>query len=366
MPAVSTPAANTNWAPNAAESSFFQRLFQQVDTTHRGHITGQEAVPFFTRSQLPAATLGEIWELADQDRKGALGPSGFSIALKLIALAQKGERPTLANLNQVVPLPLFEGITPDPPAASRPEGPVTSARSTTASPSPFSAADTRASARSLTPSQSSEILSETERNKYRRLFQNCHPKDGLLDGESARQVLMKSKLSVETLGQIWGLADTHRRGSLDLTDFMIAMYYVQRMMEGRLARLPTEVPDSLIASARGTEPPPVNRSVFSPDLSTFEPASTPAWDIGAKEKARADQFFALVDTQKHGYVGGEEAVQFFLKSELPEADLAAVWDLADHEKSGRLNREEFAVALHLINGLVAGRKLPTRLPESLV
>jgi epidermal growth factor receptor substrate 15 len=41
-------------------------------------------------------------------------------------------------------------------------------------------------------------------------------------------------------------------------------------------------------------------------------------------------------------------------------------DLADINKDGKLTKDGFAVAMHLINGKLAGKVIPTTLPESLI
>ena len=41
-------------------------------------------------------------------------------------------------------------------------------------------------------------------------------------------------------------------------------------------------------------------------------------------------------------------------------------DLADINNDGRLTRDGFAVAMHLIQGTLAGKELPTSLPQSLI
>ena len=41
-------------------------------------------------------------------------------------------------------------------------------------------------------------------------------------------------------------------------------------------------------------------------------------------------------------------------------------DLADLNKDGKLTKDGFAVALHLINGKLAGKDVPETLPNSLV
>ncbi|KAG1765720.1 hypothetical protein EV702DRAFT_1283048 [Suillus placidus] len=62
----------------------------------------------------------------------------------------------------------------------------------------------------------------------------------------------------------------------------------------------------------------------------------------------------------------EKAVPFMLQSNLPEDVLAQVWDLADISNDGRLTRGGFAVAMHLIQGNLSGKDVPSTLPLTLV
>jgi hypothetical protein len=90
------------------------------------------------------------------------------------------------------------------------------------------------------------------------------------------------------------------------------------------------------------------------------------WDVTATEKTQYDTFFDKIDIQRHGFVQGKEAVEFFKNSQLPDGDLAHIWDLADTSQRGRLSRNEFAVAMHLIHKRLRGDTLPPSLPASLV
>ena len=63
---------------------------------------------------------------------------------------------------------------------------------------------------------------------------------------------------------------------------------------------------------------------------------------------------------------GQAAVPFFMQSGLDEATLAHVWDLSDITQSGSLTRDEFAVAMHLINLKLTGNDLPQELPTNLI
>jgi epidermal growth factor receptor substrate 15 len=63
---------------------------------------------------------------------------------------------------------------------------------------------------------------------------------------------------------------------------------------------------------------------------------------------------------------GNDAVEFFQNSRLPESELAQIWDLADVEQRGKLSRDEFAVAMHLIHKRIAGQPIPRQLPATLL
>ena len=52
------------------------------------------------------------------------------------------------------------------------------------------------------------------------------------------------------------------------------------------------------------------------------------------------------------------------RSRLPDTILELVWDLVDSDGVGRLGKVEFVVALWLIDQRLKGRKLPTKVSES--
>lgn len=55
-----------------------------------------------------------------------------------------------------------------------------------------------------------------------------------------------------------------------------------------------------------------------------------------------------------------------MKSNLPKAVLGKVWKLADTDKDGMLDNDEFALAMHLIKIKLEGHDLPDNLPKHLV
>jgi epidermal growth factor receptor substrate 15 len=90
--------------------------------------------------------------------------------------------------------------------------------------------------------------------------------------------------------------------------------------------------------------------------------------ITPADKGKFDQFFNSIDTQRRGVLTGEQAVSFFSDSRLPEETLAQIWDLADINSEGQLNKDEFAVAMYLIRQQRAPNPapLPAFLPPGLV
>lgn len=55
-----------------------------------------------------------------------------------------------------------------------------------------------------------------------------------------------------------------------------------------------------------------------------------------------------------------------VKSKLPNSVLSKIWKLSDVDKDGKLDSDEFALAMHLINIKLDGNDLPTDLPDHLL
>lgn len=76
---------------SAQEQQAFKYLFDLADTDQLGVLTGDKAVGFLSKSNLPIETLGEVWQISDNENTGFLTPHGFSLACRLIGHAQQGE-----------------------------------------------------------------------------------------------------------------------------------------------------------------------------------------------------------------------------------------------------------------------------------
>ncbi|KAF9069265.1 hypothetical protein BDP27DRAFT_1447851 [Rhodocollybia butyracea] len=209
--------------------------------------------------------------------------------------------------------------------------------------------NTRSISSSPPPTSSLPSLPPLDRTRYVNMFIKSEPEHGLLSGEQARDIFLKSRLSYHQLLRIWNLADTQDRGALDSTDFAIGMYFIQGVMSNQIPIIPTSLPPGLYQQASG---------------GTFGAALQ--WDVTAADKASFDGYFDTLDTAKLGYIEGEVAVPFMLQSKLPGDVLARVWELADLNDDGRLTRDSFAVAMHLIRKKRGGGDIPPSLPPSLI
>lgn len=238
-------------------------------------------------------------------------------------------------------------------------------------------------------------LQPDDAQKFLSLFEKSDVQNGILSGETAKQIFERARLPNEVLGRIWFLSDTKQRGALDATEFIIAMHLLTSYKSGALRGIPQTLPPGLYDAAarrgggrgsfgsRADVPPvpaipkqftgpqrtaspmsPASRAQFGGQLSA---QTTGDWLVTPQEKAHFDTIFATVDTAKVGVITGDQAVAFFMKAQLPEEVLAQIWDLADIDADGQLTREEFAVAMYLVRIQRSGKEtLPQVLPPALI
>ncbi len=90
------------------------------------------------------------------------------------------------------------------------------------------------------------------------------------------------------------------------------------------------------------------------------------WAITKDEKTRYDSLFRAWDGMHKGYIAGSQGIEIFSQSGLEKPDLERIWTLADHGNKGRLDLDEFAVAMHLLYRALNGYPIPNQLPPELV
>lgn len=109
--------------------------------------------------------------------------------------------------------------------------------------------------------------------------------------------------------------------------------------------------------------PDIRPSYIQPQPST--PPLAGDWVVTPKDKDEFDRIFSRLDTLNRGFITGDQAFSFFSNSRLPEDLLAQIWDLADINCEGSLNKDEFAVAMFLTRQQRNSKDVRDPLPQTL-
>ncbi|KAJ3008628.1 hypothetical protein HKX48_008428 [Thoreauomyces humboldtii] len=320
---VDSPAGFPMSQDELAAYAYFYKL---ADPSNKSTVQPPEAVAFLSKSRLPQNVLSEIWLQSDADHKGYLTQIDFLRALKLIALAQSGKSPNIAHLTIPTPIPIFEGVT--------------------------------------LPNKSGNSNGVT-----------VQPTGGAMSPHlTGNNQFVPNPLTLHRTGTS---VTSHSTGGSVLT---------HNTGNGRVASHMTGGASSGVSGITGEE-----RERFTAVFNSCNPSdgavtgeaarefllksSLPTdtlgkicleWAIKDDEKAQFDQHFDTIDQSKKGYVTGQESYGLFMKAQIPQADLAKIWDLANISKEGVLKKDEFAVAMHLIRSRMAGTAVPQTLPADLV
>ncbi|XP_063311494.1 epidermal growth factor receptor substrate 15-like 1 isoform X1 [Pelobates fuscus] len=326
----------------------YESYYKQVDPSHTGRVGPAEAALFLKKSALSDNILGKIWDLADPEGKGYLDKQGFYVALRLVACAQSGHEVNLASLNVPVPPPKFHD-TSSPQLITPP------------------------------PVEAHWSVRIEEKAKFDGIFDSLVPVNGLLSGDKVKPVLINSKLPLDILGRVWDLSDIDKDGHLDRDEFAVAMHLVYRALEKE--PVPSVLPQSLIPPSKRKKtfagavpvlpasPPPKDslRSTpshgsmsslnsagsLSPKHSSKPTQPTANWVVPLTEKMRYDDIFLQTDLDMDGYVSGLEVKDIFMQSGLHQNLLAHIWSLADTRQMGKLSKDQFALAMYLIQQKVS-------------
>ncbi|XP_036112389.1 epidermal growth factor receptor substrate 15 isoform X2 [Molossus molossus] len=319
------------WQQLSSGNPVYEKYYRQVDTGNTGRVLASDAAAFLKKSGLPDLILGKIWDLADTDGKGILSKQEFFVALRLVACAQNGLEVSLSSLNLAVPPPRFHDTS-----------------------SPLLISGT--SANELPWAVKSE-----DKAKYDAIFDSLSPANGFLSGDKVKPVLLNSKLPVDILGRVWELSDIDHDGMLDRDEFAVAMFLVYCALEKE--PVPMSLPPALVPpSKRKTVSISGSMRLIPTSASAKEsyhflppvgilPTKAPLrqWVVSPAEKAKYDEIFLKTDKDMDGFVSGLEVREIFLKTGLPSALLAHIWALCDTKDCGKLSKDQFALAFHLIN-----------------
>ncbi|KAK3927147.1 Epidermal growth factor receptor substrate 15-like 1 [Frankliniella fusca] len=360
-----------------SQYGIYEAYYRIVDPNNTGSIEARDAAGFLKKSGLSDIVLSKIWDLSDPTGKGYLNKQGFFVALKLVSLAQAGRPTTMDSIVYDLPPPKMGDLKIKPVTNNVPP------------PVP-----------PVTIAPGDWAMKDPERMKYEQLFESLGPVGGKIQGNKVKGVLMESKLPLDTLGKIWDLADMDKDGMLDRHEFVVAMHLVYKALEKH--SIPNVLPPELlppgkrkpsgvgappvppapapaaVALAHHAPPPvppaPAPTAVPAPVPVPLvgAPAAMPAapspvpWVVSAEERSKYSILFHKTDIDKDGYVSGAEIKDVFLQSGVPQDVLANIWGLCDSHQTGKLNLEQFALAMWLITRKLKGIDPPAVLAPEMV
>ncbi|XP_055884940.1 epidermal growth factor receptor substrate 15-like 1 isoform X3 [Biomphalaria glabrata] len=179
---------------------------------------------------------------------------------------------------------------------------------------------------------------------------------GSIGALDAANFLKKSNLSDTILSQVWDMSDPMGKGYLEKTGFFVALKLialVQSKQELNISKLVVETPP--------------------PDLGPVEPVDTTQiafttnipWDVTLSEKSKYDKVFDSLQPVNN-MLSGDKVKPVLMNSQLPVDILGRIWDMSDIDKDGYLDRDEFAVAMHLVYQAREGQDIPSIMRPGLV
>lgn len=348
----------------AQDQAKFETLFQSAVGNGQTTMSGDKARDILLRSRLDGEHLSHIWTLADTTRSGQLHFPEFALAMYLCNLRMNGKAlpsslpENIKNeVSSMVDIINFS-VADDGGNASSSAGsaPDFSLRQSTATPPTIQHPQPQSSNSQLLQAQMTGF--PTSQQGFLGQSATLQPQLTGFPGAQNAQATgytgprppmppmptgltpggMSAPLNAQPTGRPgqWGLVNTPSTGLPNIDALHARMMPQQGREQGSFTT----------AGLQGNAVIP--------------------WAITKDEKTRYDALFRAWDGMNKGYIAGSQAIEIFGQSGLDKPDLERVWTLADHGNKGRLDLDEFAVAMHLIYRKLNGYPLPNSLPPELV
>lgn len=354
----------------AADQSKFEQLFKSA-TGSESALSGDQARDLLLRSKLDGNSLAQIWTLSDTTKSGQLLFPEFALAMYLCNLKLTGkELPTslpervrneVSSMVDIISFGVADSAPASQPSSNAPnfseppkiEQPQAQNPSNqqllntlVAQPTGFGMPQPtgfpQQQPTGLQPQQTGFAGGMPQATGYNGprppmppMPTGFSPQQGLSPQQTGYP--MAAPLNAQPTGRPgqWGLVNAPASGLPNLQALQ------QQMM-----------------------PQPGRESGFS--AQGLRGTATVPWAVTKDEKKIYDDMFKAWDGFGKGYITGNQALEIFGQSGLDKPDLERIWTLSDPHNKGRLNLDEFAVAMHLIYRRLNGYPVPNQLPAELV
>ncbi|CAI8496678.1 unnamed protein product [Hanseniaspora opuntiae] len=224
-------------------------------------------------------------------------------------------------------------------------------------------------------------FTQDELKSYKSIFQALDKEQlNILTGDSLKQLFIKSGITNDLLAIIWSLADYDNKGFLTFDQFAICcrlIGYIQS--QGGILSKPLSENDyqifAKIPDFSGNFKPNKNVSrqasfIVNRQASNASLQSNVSSQIPLPTSQEITQFAQLFDSYSKGQhvISGDVARDILQKSKLPTQALVEIWNLADQNDVGYLTKDQFVIAMFLVQLLMSNRiglPLPEFLPPSI-
>ncbi|OQR67045.1 hypothetical protein BIW11_13760 [Tropilaelaps mercedesae] len=309
---------------SAEEHALYEELFAALDVGGDERIQGSQASVLLRAANLPTETLQLITELSGAKRVGHFGRSQFFRALKLIAGAQNGLKPSCEVLAAPLPLPKLN----------------------------MAAAQHTASTLLLNNNNNNNNNNNTPSAN------NCYgaaaatvPTGGENRSPEQQQVASACAPDPEKTWASFHCPDDEWNSS---------RLFLQQL------HVSSEEQRHLLAGGGG-EDPEIESELGGPGEADEVEDGEGIWTITREQRAYyVKQFAGMQSDLERGKIQGRQAKEFFEKSRLPVVELSRIWHLADIDRDGQLALDEFCTAMHLVVLRRNGIHLPSQLPPQLL
>ena len=289
-------------APSEQDLARYDGYYRMLDTQQTGKISKAQAAPLLNRAGLEPAQLARLWTIADTSGDNRLNIAEFRTAMHVATLALQGHQGAQAMLR------------PDGGAAA----------------------------------QADWALDEADVMRYDGYFRMIETNGGWhVSQQQAKPLFDRAGLAPQALAQVWQLADADKDGMLSQAEFRCAMHLATLAVQGE--PLPRQLPPELARTA-----------------GVGAAAASSMGTITDAERAQSRSLYVANTEPGAAGMSGSLAHSVLSRSQLPNDDLAHIWELSDTDADGMLDLHEFGIAMHLVLRRTAGEPLPDELPASLL
>ncbi|EPS35830.1 hypothetical protein H072_10788 [Dactylellina haptotyla CBS 200.50] len=377
----------------AADQAKFEQLFK-AGVQDGQALSGNTAKEILLRSGLPGSTLETIWGLSDTTKSGHLMFPEFAVAMWLCNVARSGQslpsslpERILNEVSSMVDIISFAvpDVVPDQPirtnvpkfdsSSAIPTPPPQPERSITISP-PAQPQPQQSNFAALAQLQTGISSQPTGLPAQPSGFQ---PSQGLAQSLGVPSINLHSQVTGFQGGSIGRAAGSN---FLNPSVPAIPSQFTSSLGPGStlssLQSQPTGRPGQwgfVNAPAGGLPGIEALGARMMPNAGGHQGGFTTTgltgnakvpWAITKDEKSIYDNIFSAWDGLRKGFIAGSQAIEIFSQSGVDGSDLERIWTLSDPGNKGRLDRDEFAVAMHLIYRKLQGNDVPARLPPELI